>query len=322
MRKIINSLMATLPLLVGVSSALAQQTPFPATVRLVVPFAPGAGTDVMARAVAAQLGARIGSTIIVDNRVGAAGQIGTTSVAKGPKDGSILLFTSSSLITTAATSRNLHYSLLTDFVPISIVADGPMLVGVSAQSNIKTPADLIAAAKAKPDRLTSSSGGVGSVGHLAAELLNDAGKVQMRHIPYKGAAPALVDLAAGTVDMLIASYSTLAPQIKSGRVVPIAVTYQQPSAAYPGLPPMATAAPGYNVGIWYGVFAPAGLPADMVQRLNREINEIAKTPELRQLSQADGAVPVLAGPEELSRRIRDDFALWKRLAAQKNIVIE
>jgi len=322
MRKILISLSVALPILAGVPGVFAQQNPFPSTVRIVVPFAPGAGTDVMARAVAAQLGARIGSTVIVDNRGGAAGQIGTASVAKGPKDGSILLFTSSSLITTAATSRNLPYNLLADFVPIAIVADGPMLVGMSAQSGIKTPAELIAAAKAKPEGLTSSSGGVGSVGHLAAELLNDAGKIQMRHIPYKGAAPALIDLAAGTVDMLIASYSTLAPQIKSGRVVPIAVTYQQPSAAYPGVPPMAVAAPGYNVGIWYGMLGPAGLPPDMVQRLNREINEIAKTSELRQLTQADGAAPLLVGPEELSKRVRGDFAMWKRVAAQKNIVIE
>ena len=158
----------------AVSHSLAQQTPFHATIRLIVPFAPGAGTDVMARAVAAQLGPRIGSAVIVDNRSGATGQIGTMSVAKGPKDGSSLLFTSSSLITTAATSRNLPYNLIEDFVPISIVADGPMLVGVSAKSGIKTPAELIAAAKAKPDALNSSSGGVGSVGHLSADLLNEA----------------------------------------------------------------------------------------------------------------------------------------------------
>lgn len=322
MRRTFMALVSTLTLLAAAPNVLAQQTPFPPTVRMIVPFAPGAGTDAMARAVAAQLGPRIGSTVIIDNRGGASGQIGTASVAKGPKDGSILLFTSSSVITTAATARGLPYDLMTDLVPLSIVADGPMLVGVSAKSGIKTPAELIAAARAKPDGLMSSSGGVGSVGHLAAELLNEAGKIQMRHIPYKGAAPALVDLAAGTVDMLIASYSTLASQIKSGRVLPIAVTSQQPSATYPGVPPMATAAPGYNVGIWYGAFGPSGLPADMVQRLNREMNEIAKSPELRKLTEADGALPLSAGPEELSRRVRDDYAMWKRLATQKNIVVE
>lgn len=127
--------------------SLAQQTPFPSTIRFVVPFAPGAGTDVMARAVAAQLGARIGSAVIVEHRGGATGQIATASVARGPKDGSSILFTTSSLVTSAATSRNLPYSLTRDFVPIVIVSHGPMLVGVSAKSGIKTPADLVAAAK-------------------------------------------------------------------------------------------------------------------------------------------------------------------------------
>ena len=322
MRKTSMTLLSALTLLATVPGAWAQQTPFPPTVRLIVPFAPGAGTDVMARAVAAQLGARLGSTVIIDNRVGASGLIGSSAVAKGPKDGSTLLFTSSSVITTAATSRNLPYDLIADLVPLAIVADGPMLVGVSVKSGIKTPADLIIAARTKPGGLSAGSGGVGSVGHLAAELLGDAAKVHMLHIPYKGAAPALVDLAAGTLDVLIASYSTLAPQVKSGRVLPIAVTYEQPSSAYPGIPIMAAAAPGYSVGIWYGVFGPSGMQPDMVQRLNREINDIAKTPELRQLTQADGAMPVSAGPEELSRRVRDDYAMWKRVAAQKNIVVD
>ena len=144
----------------------------------------------------------------------------------------------------------------------------------------------------------------------------------MRHIPYKGAAPALVDLAAGTVDVLVASYSTLASQIKSGKVLAIAVTSSQPSPAYPGVPTMASAAPGYNVGIWYGVLGPSGMAADLVKRLNHEINEIAQTPELRRLAEADGAAPVLASPEELKRRVQDDFNTWKRLATQKNIVID
>ena len=304
------------------SPAVAQPSAFPATVRVIVPFSPGAGTDVLARAVAAQLGARLGTNVIVDNRLGASGLIGSAAVAKGPHDGSTLLFHSSSLVTTAATAKSLPFDMNTDLVPVAIVADGPMLVSTSAKSGIKTPAELVARARAKPGGLTSSSGGIGTVGHMAAELLNDAAKIQMLHIPYKGAAPALVDVAAGTVDMLVASYSTLAPQIKSGRVIPIAVSSLQPSPAYPGLPTMASAAPGYNTGIWYGMFAPSSLNASMVRRLNREINEIANTPEIRALTQGDGAVPVAMTPEELGKRIREEYATWKRLAAEKNIVTE
>lgn len=276
----------------------------------------------MARAVAAQLGARIGSTVIVENRGGAMGQIATSSVAKGPRDGSLLLFTTSSLVTSAATSRNLPYNLTKDLVPIAIVSNGPMLVGVSAKSGIKTPADLIGAATLRTEGLNFSSGGVGSAGHLAAELLNEAGKIQLRHIPYKGVAPALIDLAAANVDVLIASYSSMASQIQSGKVLPIAVTSSQRSAAYPGIPTMCSAAPGYSVGIWYGLVGPSSLPADIVNSLNHEVNEIATSPELRKLTEADGGLPILASPAELARLIDDDYKSWKRLAAQKNIVVE
>lgn len=319
---LIRGLLSAVTLFAAAPTAMAQPLSFPASMRLVVPFAAGAGTDVLARAVAAQLGPRLGTNVIVDNRVGASGLIGSGAVAKGPRDGSMLLFTSSSLTTTAATAKVMPFDMNAELVPVAIVADGPMLVGVSAKSEIKTPAELVAAARAKPGAMTSSSGGIGTVGHMAAELLNDSAKIQMLHIPYKGAAPALMDLAAGTVDLLIASYSTLAPQIKSGRVVPIAVTSLQPSAAYPGMPTMASAAPGYNTGIWYGLFAPAGLAAPMLERLNREVNEIANTPEIRAITQGDGALPLAMTPEELSRRVRDDYNTWKRLAAEKNIVTE
>jgi tripartite-type tricarboxylate transporter receptor subunit TctC len=321
MLKSLASLVAVLATFAVAPTAVAQQANFPSTMRLVVPFAAGAGTDVLARAVAAQLGPRLGTVVIVDNRAGAAGVIGSASVAKGPRDGSTLLFTSSSLTTAAATAKNLPFDMNADLTPVAIVADGPMLIGVSVKSGIKTPAELVAAARANPGKLTSSSGGVGTVGHMAAELLNDAGKIQMLHIPYKGAAPALMDLAAGTVDMLIASYSTLAPQIKSGRVIAIAVTSLQPSPAYPGVPTMASAAPGYNVGIWYGMFAPSGLPAAMMQRLNREVNEIAKTAEVRAITQGDGALPLAMTPEELGRRVHGDYATWKRLATERSIVV-
>lgn len=152
--------------------------------------------------------------------------------------------------------------------------------------------------------LSFSSGGVGSAGHLAAELLNEAGKIHMRHVR---AAPALIDLATGTVDVMIAGYSSSAPQILSGKVLPVAVTSSQPSAAYSGIPTMSSAVPGYSASIWYGLFGPSGLSADMVNRLNHEVNEIATSPELRKLTEADGALPVLASPAALGRLVEDDY---------------
>jgi hypothetical protein len=314
--------LASLALLATPLAAFSQQATIPPLIKVIVPFAPGAGTDVLARAVAAQLSTRLGTTVIVENRAGAAGTTAVAGVAKGPKDGSQLVFNSTSLVTAAATARNVSYDVTTDLVPVAIVADGPMLVGVSSQAGIKTPEDLVAAARAKPEMLTAGSGGVGSLGHLAVELLNDAAKIKIRHIPYKGAAPALVDVAAGTLTLTIGSYSTLAPQVQSGRVIPIAVTAAQPNPAYPGVPAMGQAAAGFKTGIWYGLFAPAGLPPALLQRLNRETNEVARSGEVRKLVEADGAAPINATPEELAVRIRQDYQTWKKLATDRQITTE
>lgn len=306
----------------AVVPSLAQQTLFPSAIRLVVPFAAGAQTDGLARVVAAQLGPRLGTTVVVENRVGASGLIGASAVAKGPRDGSMLLFHSSSLVTTAATVARMPFDVAVDLVPVAIVANGPMIVGISAKSGITTPAGLVAAARANPNGLKASSSGVGTVGHLAAELLNDAAKTQMMHVPYKGASQAVVDLSAGIVDMLVGSYSTLAPQIKAGRIIPVAVTSAQVHPAFPGIPTMASAANGYTSGIWYGVFAPAGLPLATLQRLNREINDIAQSPELMALVNADGAAPPLLALDKADQFVRDEYLLWKKLAVEKHIVAE
>jgi tripartite-type tricarboxylate transporter receptor subunit TctC len=318
----IRHLLGLMLALAFATTASAQTASFPPVVRVIVPFAAGAGTDVLARAVVSQLGPRLGTNVIVENRPGAAGAIGVAAVAKGPRDGSMLLFHSTSLVTAAATARSVSFDVTKDLMPVAIVADGPMLVGVSAASGIRTPADWVAAARGRPQGLTAGSGGIGSVGHLAVELLSDAANVQVRHIPYRGAAPALTDVAAGTVDMLIASYSTIGPQVRSGRVVPIAVTSAQSSPSFPGLPTMASAAPGYETSIWYAMFAPTGTPGVLVQRLHREINDIARSGEVSRLVEADGALPVNAPPEELAARVRRDFEIWKKIATEKQILVD
>lgn len=302
--------------------SLAQQLTFPTPIRLIVPFGAGAQTDGLARVVAAQLGPRLGTNVIVENRVGASGLIGASAVAKGPRDGSMLLFHSSSLVTTAATVAKMPFDVSVDLTPVAIVANGPMIVGISAKSGITTPAGLVAAARANPNGLKASSSGVGTVGHLAAELLNESAKTQMMHVPYKGASQAVVDLSAGIVDMLVGSYSTLAPQIKAGRIIPVAVTSAQPHPAFPGIPTMASAANGYTSGIWYGVFAPAGLSMPALQRLNREINEISQSPELMALLNADGATPPMLALDKADQFVKDDYMVWKRLAIEKHIVAE
>lgn len=308
--------------LFAATTAIAQQPAWPGTVRLIVPFAAGGGTDAFARAIAAQLGPRLGVNVIVENRAGAGSLIGSAAVAKGPADGSQLLFTSSSLVTATATSRNAQFDVQKDLVPVAFAVEAPLLVALSAKSGIRSPADLVAAARARPDELTYASAGVGSLTQLAEELLLDAARIKMRHIPYKGSAPALIDVAAGTVDMTIGSYSALVSQFQSGRVIPIAVTTLAASPAFPNLPTMASSAPGYNVGIWYGLFAPAGLPAPMIRRLHREIVDIAKSAELKPMMKDEGGAAVEAEPEELARRVRDEYAMWKKLAAEKQLVTD
>jgi tripartite-type tricarboxylate transporter receptor subunit TctC len=304
--------------LLAATSALAQ----PALVRLVVPFPPGGSNDVIARAMAPQLAKRLGTNVIVENKAGAAGVIGSDAVAKAPPDGSQLLLTSSTFLTTAATQSKLPYDPLAAFTPIAMVAEGPLLVAVPADRPIKSGADLIAAAKARPGALNYGTSGVGSVAHLATELLNGAAQIQTTHVPYKGAGPALIDLAAGQIDVMISNYSSIVPQMKSGKVRAIAVTSAKPSPAFPDLPPLAATVPGYAIEIWVTVFAPAGTPAPLVERLNREINAISASPELRVFLDPDGAQPVALSPAAVAARMKEDLAQLKRIAAERKISLD
>jgi tripartite-type tricarboxylate transporter receptor subunit TctC len=203
-----------------------------------------------------------------------------------------------------------------------MLGEGPMLLAVSATTPYRTPADVLAAARAKPDELNYGSAGVGSIGHLSTEILDVAADVRMRHVPYKGAANAVVDLASGQIQVMISSYSTLAPLVKAGKVRPIAVTSRTPHPAFPELPTIASAVPGYAVDLWVGVLAPAGTPAPLVERLNRELGEIAKSPELAPILEPDGTVPTAIAPAAFAARVKDELAQWKKIASDRRIVAE
>ncbi len=302
--------------------AMAQQVSIPPLVRLVVPFAAGGSTDVLARTVATQLGTRLGTSVIVDNRAGGGGLIGAAAVAKGPRDGSMLLLHTGSLVTAVATTKALPLDMNTDLLPVSLIGEGPMVVAVSTKTNIKTPADLVAAARAKPGALTYGTAGVGTIGHLGAVLLEDAAKIQMTHIPYKGTSLALIDLSSGTIDLTFGIYSSLQAQISSGRVRLIGVTSREPNPAFPELLPLASTVPGFDATTWVAVFAPPGTPAALVQRLNREINEIAKSKEVQDQLRSDGVITSPLTPEQGGARIRASYELWRKLATSKKIVVE
>lgn len=308
-------------LLAGASTAWAQDL-VPKLIKIIVPFSAGANNDAIARAIAEPLAKRLGSTVIVENRPGAGGAIGSVEVARSPKDGSVLLLTSSTLLTTAATQAKVPYDPQTSFEPVSIVAQGPLLLAVSAATPFKTPAELIDAAKAKPTELSYGSAGIGSVGQMAAELLNSRAQIKMTHVPYKGASNAVLDLGSGQIQVILSNFSTLSPMLKSGRVRALAVTSQKASPAFPDLPPLSATVPGYAIEIWTGVFAPAGTPASLVERLNREINEIALSPPLKALLEPDGATPMAISPAAFGVIVRQDLAQWKQIAADHKIVAE
>jgi tripartite-type tricarboxylate transporter receptor subunit TctC len=216
----------------------------------------------------------------------------------------------------------LPYDPIGAFAPVAVVAQNPSLLAVSGASAFKSAAELFAAARARPDGLTYGSAGVGSIGHLATELLVVAADVRMRHIPYKGAANAAIDLAGGQIQVMISSHSTLSAFLRSGKVRALAVTSRQRHRAFPDLPPLAETVPGYVNEVWVGVFAPAGTPGRLVERMNRELNEVAASPELRVLLEPDGMTAMAMSPEAFAARVREELGLWRQIAASRKIVVE
>ena len=322
MRSFAAWLASCLIAVLGLTPVASAQVALPKAIKIVVPFSPGGSNDVIARAIAGPLAKRLEIPVIVENRAGAAGAIGADYVAKSPRDGSVLLLTSSSFLTAAATQTQLPYDPIAAFSPVAMVGRGPMLLAVSAATPFKTPADLIAAARAQPGALNYGTAGVGSIAHLTTELLDDTAKIRMTHVPYKGAANAAVDLAGGQIQVMVSNYSTLAPLMKSGKIRALAVTSGTPHAAFPELPPLATVAPGFAVAIWVGVFAPAGTPLAIVERLNQEINAIAASPDLASVLEPDGTLPEAVSPATFAARIRDELGQWKQIAALHKIVAE
>lgn len=321
-RTLVQALLLAVSLCLTTAGLSQEPDRLPKLIKIVVPFSPGGSNDLIARAIAPGLAKRLGSSIIVENRPGAAGVIGSDAVAKAPPDGSVLLLSSSSFLTAAATQPRTPFDPVQSFAPVAMIAEGPLLLAVPASAAHRSPADLLAAIRARPGSVSYGSSGIGSVAQLATELLSADAQLQLLHVPYKGAANALLDLTSGQIDMMLSNYSSLAPQIKSGKVRPLAVTSKESSPVFPDLPPLSAAVPGYAIDIWVGVLAPAGTPAALVQRLNREINELSQAAEVRALLDPDGALPAPLTPEAYAARLASDYAQWKRIATDRNIVVE
>lgn len=296
------------------ASTYAQTYPAKA-VRFVVPFAPGGGSDLVARTVAMKLTEALGQPVVIDNRAGAAGSIGADIAAKSPPDGHTLLLGSNGpLAINPSLYAKLPYDAARDFAPVSLVTVMPFVLVVHPTLPVKSVKELIALAKARPGQLNYGSPGNGSTTHLANELLKSMTGMQIAHVPYKGVAPAATDLISGNIQMMSGDLSTLMPHVRSGRMRPLAVTSSRRSALLPDMPTVAEAGvPGYEAIGWFGVLVPAGTPAAIVERLNSAMLKGLAAPDARQRLSAFGGDVAVGTPEQFAAHIRTEAAKWEKL---------
>ncbi len=305
-----------LAVVLGSVSVLAAAQNFPAkTVRLIAPFAPGGATDVLARLTAQKLGERWGQTVIVDNRPGAGGNIGAEVAARSAPDGYTLLVAGAPHAINMTLYRKLSYDLTRDLVAINRIAGYPSAIVVHPSLPAKTVKDLIALARSRPGELNFGSPGPGSPNRLAIELFMIMGKVKMTHIPYKGGSGQMVtDLVAGHVQLASIGLPPSMEYVRAGRLRALAVTSAKRSPLLPDVPTVSEAGlPGFDVTSWYGVFAPAALPANLVTKVNGDISAVLEAPDLRERLQRMDAEPAPLSPEAFARFVREEIAKWAKV---------
>ena len=293
-------------------------------VRMIVPFPPGGGTDILARLVAQKLTETAKWTVIADNRAGAGGTIGLAEAAKAAPTGyDIVMGQKDNMVVAPWLYKGLSYDPIKDLVAVASVAYTPVIIGASANSRFKTLADVVNAARATPDTITYGSPGNGTTIHLAGEIFKTSANISMRHVPYKGSGPALMDVLAGNVDLLVSSVPSAMAQIKSGKLRPLAVTSAVRSTSLPDVPTVAELGyKGFDVSTWYGIFMPARTPPEVVNAMNRKVNELLATPEMKAAIHAQGAEPLPMTPAQFSTVVKDDYVKWKGIVAASGATIE
>ncbi|MFS2164468.1 tripartite tricarboxylate transporter substrate binding protein [Variovorax sp. Varisp62] len=304
-------------------TALAQATYPTKAITIVVPYPAGGSNDTFARQVAKELGDALKQPVIIDNRPGASGNTGTGQVAKAAPDGYTLVAVSSSMTTNAAVQSKLPFDPVKGLAPVAMFAKGPFIVAVNNEFPAKTPAELIGAIKAKPGQYNYASSGSGSVNQFGTELLKaKVGDLQIAHIPYKGMGPAVTDLVGNQTQLLISSGPSLLPMVRAGKLRAVGITSLKPSPIAPDLTPMATAVPGYEFELWWGLLAPAGTPTDVVAKLNGAVNQILARPEITANFLREGAIATPLTPAQFGTVIAEDVERWKKLAKQQNITAD
>lgn len=292
-------------------------------VRLVVPFAPGAGTDAMGRLVAQKLGDVLGGNVIVENRAGASGAIGTQHVAQQPADGYTLLLVASPFTTVAASLPSAGYDPLRQFVPVGMIATGPLVWATNTKLPVNNMRELIALAKSRPGALNYGSAGAGGVNHLVLELFKSRTGTFITHIPYRGVAPATLDMLADQVQLVTGTIPALLPFIRDGRVKPLAVTSARRSSALPDVPSMTESGlAGIDVVNYFAIMAPAGTPPAVVDKLNAAINQIVAMPDVLARFKNDAVEPAPGSPALLGAFIEADYRAWRNVVMTQKLVIE
>lgn len=319
-------------LVVGMSAAIALypivspgqsgSTNLPKLIKIVVPFEPGASTDIFARLLAQKLAVRIGGTVVVENRTGATGSIGAEYVSRAVADGSTLMVTSTPFSANAAVRPKLPFDPVNGFAPVAMLASGPSILAVGNDTPYKSTAQLLDAARANKGKINYGSTGIGSSHHLNAALLNSMAGSEMTHVPFKGGGPAVTNLIGGHIQVMMFAYSTLMPHVKSGKIRALAVTSSSRSRFAPDLPTVAETIPGFSVESWWGVFAPAATPQPVVNRLNAEILAIVSSPEMREVFDKEGVDPASMTAGEFTAFVHSDIDKWRDVARKLNIVAE
>jgi tripartite-type tricarboxylate transporter receptor subunit TctC len=307
----------------AMSTVVHAQSAFPnKPITLVVPYPVGGSNDVFARLIAKNLGEALKVSVVVDNRPGASGSTGTIQVSKSAPDGYTLLAVSSSMTTNVAIQTKSSFDPVTGLTAIAMLAKGPFIVAVNNDFPAKNPAELIALLKANPGKFNYASSGTGSSNQFATELMKAMSGTFAVHIPYRGMGPATTDLIGGQTQILLASGPSLLPQVRNGRIRAIGITSLNPSPIAPELIPVSTVIPGYEFELWWGILGPAGMPADIVNLLNREINKILASPEIKATLLREGAEASPESPAQFANRLSGDIARWRSVAKRQNITAE
>lgn len=315
---------AALLVALGCTSSLSFAQSYPERpIRLVVPYAPGGTSDILARLIAAPLWNVVGQPVVADNRPGAGSNIGTEIVAKAAPDGYTLLMATPAISSNPTLYAKVNWDPVKSFAPITLVTEVPIVLVVHPALSAKSVRDVIALAKAQPGKLNFGSSGSGGIGHLVGELFKSTAGIDMTHVPYKGNGPALVDLMAGVLNLTFSDLAGASPFIKSGKLRPLAMTTARRSPLMPELPTMIeSGVPGFQASSWFAVFAPANTPAPVINKLNADIVKVIGTPEMRERLSGLGFQVVGSKPDELATFLKAEIAKWSKVVRESGAKVD